>query len=241
MTTEQTGKPQEAVEQTQGAPAPQKAEAPAWPTAPPQRHLFYRFVAWSFRVFGRLWLNADLVHLDRFPMTGPVLVLPTHTSFIDPPLVGGNLPREAHYLAREGILKAPLIGLMVRNLNTHPIRQGASDREAIRVCRSVLREGHPLVFFPEGTRSRDGRLGPIRPGFAMILDGLEGVPYIPVVAQDTFYSLPRGSFFPRRHKARIVFGHPTTLPKRLEGERTRDYFDRCAQDLEARLRELGAK
>jgi 1-acyl-sn-glycerol-3-phosphate acyltransferase len=201
----------------------------------------YRLAVLTTTLFSRFWLRIEIKHVDRVPLTGPVLILATHTSFFDPPIVGAHIPRPCHYLAREGILKAPLLGALVTRLNTHPIRRGAGDREAIRTCREILRQGWPLVFFPEGTRSPDGRLGPIQGGFAMILDGLTGVPYVPVLAQDTYAVLRRGWFFPRPRKVRITYGEPAYMPARRQGEKARDYFERCGRELESRLRELGAR
>ena len=107
--------------------------------------------------------------------------------------------------------------------------------------RALLQAGWPLVFFPEGERAFDGRLGRIQRGFAMILDGLDGVPYLPVVMQDTHKVLRRGNIFPRPRKVRVIFGEPAYLPPRESGEPGRDYHARCAGELEQRYRELGAE
>lgn len=224
-------------------PRPAAEPPPAAPAVYPKQKFqpLYELVTWAFRMIGRIWLRQELIGLENVPKEGPVLILPTHTSFADPPMVGSNVPRVCHYLSREGILKVPIMGpTCQKRLNAHPIRRGASDREAIRTCRSILKQGYPLLFFPEGTRSRDGRLGPIQGGFAMILEGLD-VPYIPVMSQSTYHILRRGWFFPRPRKLTIIYGKPAKLPARQQGESTRDYFKRCGEDLERRWRELGAQ
>lgn len=217
---------------------------PAAATAPPERErmsMIYWLVCFMFRMLGRIWNRQRIIGLDNVPKTGPVLVLPTHTSYYDPPLVGSNILRSAHYLAREGILKAPIIGPLCQyHLHAHPIRRGASDREAIRTCRNILKEGYPLLFFPEGTRSLDGKLGRIQGGFAMILEGLD-VPYVPVMAQSSYQILRKGWAFPRPHRLTIIYGKPTRLPLRNDGETTREFFKRCCDKLEQELRELGAE
>ena len=201
----------------------------------------YWLVCFMFRMLGRIYNRQRLIGLDNVPKDGPVLVLPTHCSYYDPPLVGGNILRSSHYLAREGILKCPIIGpLCQHKLHAHPIRRGASDREAIRTCRTILKDGYPLIFFPEGTRSLTGKLGPIQGGFAMILDGLD-IPYVPVMAQSSYHILRKGWMLPRPNKLTIIYGKPTRLPERIEGERARDYYGRCCAKLEAELRELGAQ
>lgn len=205
-----------------------------WPS------LYYRSTVFLTHLLARLLMRTEIIGLENIPKTGPVLLAPTHTSYLDPMLIGSHIGRPMCFLARETLLTLPIMGTLIRNLNTWPIRRGASDREAIRLCRTVLKAGYPLVFFPEGTRSRDGKMGPIQGGFAMVLDGMD-VPYCPIVMQDTFRALPRGACMLRPVKVRMVVGPPARLPQREEGERSREYFTRCATDLEARWRALGAK
>lgn len=201
---------------------------------------FYRFVCWAVKLFARLWLRMEIRGMENIPKEGAIMLLCTHTSFLDPPVIGAHIPREMHFLSREGILKAPILGTIVRRLNTHPIRTGASDHEAIKLCRSIIREGYPLLFFPEGTRSSDGKLGPMSGGFTIILSPFPGVPYAPLVFQDTYKAMPRGRLFPWPVKVVLTIGSPKQMPEKREGENRRDYMARCAEKLEGELRELGA-
>ena len=221
--------------------AAEKPRALAIRPCPGRTRPFYAFWSGAIRLASRPYLRATIDHPERIPATGPVLILPTHTSFLDPPLLGGFLPRETWFLARESILRTPLVGWLSRHLNAHPLRRGAGDREAIRACLAILRAGWPLVFFPEGTRSASGTLGPIQAGFAMILDKLPGVPYVPVVMQDTFRAWRRGWLLPRPCRVRIHVGEAAHLSPRAAGESTREYFERCGRELEVRWRNLGAR
>ena len=188
----------------------------------------------------RLFFRFEIRHPERIPSEGAFLAAATHTSHLDPPIIGAALGREAYYLARTGILRAPLVGRWCRHFNTVAIRRGASDRQALKMCRQVLQAGWPLIFFPEGTRSTDGRLRPIQGGFGMILEGLN-VPYVPIVIQDTHHILARGKMLPRPAKVRMIVGEPAYLPARGEGENTREWLARCRADLARRYRELGAR
>jgi 1-acyl-sn-glycerol-3-phosphate acyltransferase len=200
----------------------------------------WRWVSAGILGMARLVFRFEVIHPERIPAEGPFLAASTHTSHLDPVLLGPALGREAYYLARTGILRAPLVGQWCRHFNAVAIRRGESDRQALKICRRVLQAGWPLIFFPEGTRSPDGRLGTIQGGFAMILDGL-GIPYVPIVLQDTCHVLPRGCLLPRPAKVRMIVGEPAHLPPRAEGEGSRAYFARCSADLERRYRELGAE
>jgi 1-acyl-sn-glycerol-3-phosphate acyltransferase len=206
----------------------------------PGRRLTWRMASGAILGMARLWLRLERVHLERVPAEGAFLIASTHTSHLDPMLLGPACGREAYYLARTGIMRVPGVGHWCRHFNTIAIRRGQSDRQALKACRQALQAGWPLVFFPEGTRSLDGRLGPIQGGFAMILEGLD-IPYLPVVMQDTFRAFPRGAWMVRPAKTRIVFGEPARLPERQVGEASRDYHARCAADLERRWRDLGAQ
>jgi 1-acyl-sn-glycerol-3-phosphate acyltransferase len=203
--------------------------------------LFYRFIYRLTRATARLLFRFETVHAENVPREGPFLAVSTHCSFLDPPLVGGGVGREIYYLSREGILKVPGLGRLCRALNAMPIRRGVADRQAIRTCRAILKEGWPLLFFPEGTRSPDGRLGTIRSGFVTILEGAPEVPMLPIVMQDTHGALPRGAIIPRPRKVRMRIGPPMQLPPRAEGESTRDFHQRCCDQLEACWREMGAR
>jgi 1-acyl-sn-glycerol-3-phosphate acyltransferase len=200
---------------------------------------FYRLISGLVRLVSDLLFRVEVIGREHLPDGQPMMVLPTHTSYLDPPIVGSNLPRGGYYLARDSLFKVPLLGLALRNLQTYPIRRGASDREALRACRTVLQGGWPLMFFPEGTRSRDGKLGPLQGGFALILDGLN-LPYVPVVVQDTYHVLPRGRALPRLRKVHVYVGAPRMLPTRSPGEKTREYVNRCIAQLEADYHALGA-
>ena len=204
-------------------------------------NLSYRLGWLGFRLMYATYFRWRVFNPERVPRTGAVILASNHASFLDPPLVGSYLGRECWFLAREEILKVPGLGWLCRHLNAYPIRQGAGDREAIRACLAILRAGWPLVFFPEGTRTMTGTLGPIQGGFVMILDRLPGIPYVPIVLQDTHDALRRGWALPRPHKVRIRVGEPAFLPPRRAAENAREYYGRCAKELEMKWRELGAK
>lgn len=223
----------------QPAPA-SKTSVPAIRNVADGSALFYHFASNSILLGGKLLFRFELVNPERIPRQGAFMVAPTHASYLDPPLVGSNLPRPSYYLARETLFRVPLLGLALRHLQVQPIRRGASDREALRTCRQVLQAGWPLMFFPEGTRTRDGRIGKIQGGFALILDGLD-IPYVPINMQETFRALPRGRVLPWPCKLHGYVGEPRMLPKRQEGEKSRDYMGRCAAQLEADWRALGAQ
>src|SRR5262245_2439835 len=107
---------------------------------------FYSLVWNSARIWSDWYFQLEVVHEERLPPAGPCLIAPTHTSYLDPPLVGSHLKRPMCYMARETLFKIPILGVMLRNLHTYPIRRGAGDREALRTCRKLLQAGWSLML-----------------------------------------------------------------------------------------------
>ena len=202
----------------------------------------YAFTRGLILLFERICFRVEFVNIERVPKTGPVLILPTHTSMFDPPMIGTALKRECHFLARGTLFRLPLWGWFIeRGLNAHPLQRGGGERQAINLCQAILRADWPLAYFPEGTRSSTGKLGKIQRGFARILEPMPDVPYVPVIAQETARALPKGAYLPRPRKVRIYFGEPTYVPRRGEDEHPHKWYDRCVVQLERQLRELGAQ
>ncbi len=105
---------------------------------------------------------------ENVPRKGGLLVAANHCSFWDPVIVGGALPREAFFLAKEELFANPAFGLVLRNVNAIPIRRGVGDLRGLSRVLKILKQGRALVMFPEGGRMRDGELHAARPGVGML-------------------------------------------------------------------------
>ncbi len=97
--------------------------------------------------------------IEHFPKTGGVLLCSNHISELDPPVVGMAVPRAVHFIAKEELFKVPVLKAILPRINAIPIKRGMSDRNALRKGLGVLKDGHVLGLFPEGTRSKTGELG----------------------------------------------------------------------------------
>lgn len=97
--------------------------------------------------------------LEHFPKEGGVLLCTNHISNFDPPVVGVTAPRKVLFMAKAELFNVPVLKQLLSNFGTFPVKRGGGDREAIRAGLKVLKEGHVLGLFPEGTRSKDGKLG----------------------------------------------------------------------------------
>ena len=131
-------------------------------------NLFYRFaqlISWLyFRIFHRM----EVKGLHNIPSTGSFILASNHTSYFDPPALGCKLPRNLHYFARDSLFFWPL-GLLIRNLNSIPVNRSQLDIATLKRVLRVLKSGDPLLLFPEGTRSPDGKLGGGKKGIGLLL------------------------------------------------------------------------
>jgi 1-acyl-sn-glycerol-3-phosphate acyltransferase len=105
---------------------------------------------------------------ERVPLEGGVVLALNHFSWIDPPAFGAASPRTVYYMAKIEAHRVAGLGQVIRAFGTFAVRRGESDREAVRLMRQIVRDGHALGLFVEGTRQRSGEPGEVKPGAAMV-------------------------------------------------------------------------
>jgi 1-acyl-sn-glycerol-3-phosphate acyltransferase len=166
---------------------------------------------------------------ERIPRTGGVVLAINHFSWIDPPALGAVCPRTIHYMAKVEAHRVPGLGHLIRSFGAFSVRRGESDREAIRYMREVVRDGHVLGLFAEGTRQRSGVPGRVQAGAAMAAIQ-EDAPIVPAAIHGSQAWRP-GNW----HPVSIAFGEPLRfdgLPKSGKGYRE------ASEELERRIRVL---
>jgi len=105
---------------------------------------------------------------ELVPAEGPLIVCANHTKWIDPFIVAKACPRQIYFMGKQELFVNPLGRLFFTSVGAFPVRRGEVDRAALRRSLEILKNGQVLGIFPEGTRSRTGRLGPGEPGAAVI-------------------------------------------------------------------------
>ena len=104
---------------------------------------------------------------NHVPLDGPVLLVSNHQSNLDPVLVGLACPRQLKYLARVGLFFFPF-NLWIRALGAFPIDRERGALAGIRATLNLLKENNAVLIFPEGSRTYDGGLQPMLPGFCLL-------------------------------------------------------------------------
>ena len=148
------------------------------------------------RVVGAALWRLRTAGQDRVPSRGGVILAANHQSYLDPPFVASCLPRETSFMARRSLFEIPLLGPIIVACNAFPIERNTGDVRGVKNAIDRLRSGSALLLFPEGTRSRDGRIGPLKGGLRMIAERA-GVPVVPVLVDGAHRVWPKGRVFPR--------------------------------------------
>ena len=162
-----------------------------------------------------MYLKVRCHRVRHVPVRGGVLLVCNHQSLLDPVLATMALPRESCYMARDSLFRRRLFRRLIESLNAFPVRRNVADVGAVKESLRRLRRGMSLVVFPEGTRTPDGRIGPMLPGLGAIARKAR-VPIVPTLIDGAFQAWPRGARFPRPGNVVIEYG-PAILPDAYAG------------------------
>lgn len=183
--------------------------------------------------------GARIEGVERVPRSGAFLLVANHCSQLDPPLLGWatgyQVDRIVHFMAKDEMRRWPVIGWLADRAGVFFVRRGERDRAAQRLALDLLADGRPVGVFPEGTRSRDGRMRAARPG-AALLAMRSGVPIVPVGIAGT-HRLFSGRL-PRRSKVTFRIGEPFTLEHQPTGRLDREALTRGTERIVAEIAAL---
>jgi 1-acyl-sn-glycerol-3-phosphate acyltransferase len=181
-------------------------------TRPPARDrsiaslVWYRLVQCLVAVLLSAFYGLRATGRKNVPESGPALLISNHLSYLDVFLLGILLPRPLNYVARSTLF-LPGLGALIRSVGGFPIQRDGLGASGMKETLRRLRNGGIVILFPEGTRSRDGDLGEIKAGIALLASRAR-VAVIPAAVAGTFESWSRAEPIPIPHPLRVHFGPP---------------------------------
>src|SRR5918997_1182947 len=149
---------------------------------------------WSRMIARTALLDVTVSGAERLRAGESYVFLSTHQSWMDIPVMLGFLPAQIRIAAKREVFQIPFLGWHMRRGGHIPINRGSTAESIASLQRAarLLGGGVSAFLFPEGTRTRDGSLQPLKKGgFRLAMES--GLPIIPVTIKGTRRALPRGS------------------------------------------------
>lgn len=169
--------------------------------------MFYSILHIILKILATVYIRLQPIGIENIPKQDGVILAPNHPSDLDSFILGAAITRQLHTMGKEELFRRSFAEFIFRKLNAFPVKRGEIDRTAIRVAVGVLKDGHVIDMYPEGTVSKQGFLQ--EPKFGTAFLALQAkVPVVPVAMIGTFNVMSKGQRFPRPHKVVIKFGKP---------------------------------
>jgi 1-acyl-sn-glycerol-3-phosphate acyltransferase len=180
----------------------------------------FRFMLYLFfRIFHAIQFRG----VENIPARGGVIVAANHPSYFDPVVLSLATDRLVRFFALAEVLEVPVVGWVARKWGTLPVYRGGDNEKTVQKALRVLRRGGAIGIFPEGKRSLQYAMGPVRPGVGR-LAVQAGVPVVPAVIYGTWKAWPHLTGLP--HPAKIVVDF--LPPRTFDGPDTRENHERIA-------------
>jgi 1-acyl-sn-glycerol-3-phosphate acyltransferase len=183
-----------------------------------------------------LGIRLEVSGRENIDRKAPHIYMANHLSFLDGPLLFGLIPGHVRVILKKEVFRLPVIGQGMRYVGFVPV-----DRKNIRGGRKSIdkaaelmrRRGYSYLIFPEGTRSRDGRLQAFRRG-GFFLALTSGASIVPISIRGTYELMPRGTLFAARGRVRVGFHQPVPVDGYAQ-DNVHPLIDRVRGTIEADL------
>jgi 1-acyl-sn-glycerol-3-phosphate acyltransferase len=210
-------------------------------TPPAKRPLGNRawqgFLKFSCRLGAVCVFNVRCQGRDLVPREGGGLMVSNHQSNLDPVLVGLACDRRLNYVARKTLFKFPPFRWLINSLDAIPIDREGTGLEGLKETLKRLKRGEVVLLFPEGTRTPDGEVQRIKPGFCAVARR-SGLPLFPVALDGAWHAWPRQKLLPGRAIVHVQFGQAIEpeLIQSLDDEQLTAEVERRIRECHARAR-----
>lgn len=168
--------------------------------------MLYSCLKVLFKVLFFIFLRLKVEGAENIPESGALVIASNHLSLLDPPVIGTAATRKVHFMAKKELF-VPVLGTLYKILGAFPVRRGGADRAAIKHGIDLLKSGKVLAIFPEGTRSRTGKLGKAEPGALMMASKVRAA-VVPTCVTGTDF-IREKRLWPR---VTVRFGKPLYFP-----------------------------
>lgn len=133
-----------------------------------------------------LLYGIDVIGEENIPASGGCIIASNHVSLFDPPLIGAAIrTRQVHFIAKKNLFDTPVLGSLLSGCGCVWVDRASKDGKSVNQAIDLLAAGRMVGIFPEGTRSKDGKLGRGKLG-AAVMALKSGVPVVPACVFNTY-------------------------------------------------------
>ncbi len=152
-------------------------------------------------------IRIEVIGRENLPTGQSCIFMSNHVSNLDPPVLLPCLPGRSSVLLKKQLVSIPILGTAMKMAKFVPVERGHSVEAAkasIAAAGDALRSGLNILVFPEGTRSKDGRLQSFKKGPFFLAEETKA-PIVPIAISGTQDMMSKGSFAVRPGVAKIEF------------------------------------
>jgi len=199
-----------------------------------------------FNAVFRFYFGWTVYHPERVPDSGAVIIASNHASFLDPPLVGSPLRREASFLARDTLFRFPPARWVLTRWQAIPLDREGSSAAGLKRIIEALGANRAVILFPEGTRTRDGQLQRARSGVGLLVVK-SGAPVVPVRVWGSYEAWGRHVKWPKPKRLTLKYGEPLDFTalrdeaKSCSKERLKEIYQQISNEIMAAIGRLEPK
>jgi long-chain acyl-CoA synthetase len=200
---------------------------------------FWYLVSRLVQVIALDRLDLHVSGVEKLPQSGPYIISSNHQSYLDPLILASILPasviKKVFSVGTSEIFGEGLMLRLARSLRVVVVDPDVNLIPAMRAGAFGLRQGRPLILYPEGERSIDGTPKIFKKGAAILSIHMQ-VPIVPVAIEGFFDVWPRNKTFRGFRPVKMVFGDPIMPPP--ESEASEEAYGKLTAELKARVVEM---
>ncbi len=185
-------------------------------------------------IYIRAFCRLKRIGHTNVPREGGLIIASNHLAAADPFIMGSAVPRELAFMAKKELFEIPIEGWLIKRFNAFPVDRFGFDLAVIKKSLEILESGMALVMFPEGTRSKDGKIRDGKIGIGMLARKAK-VPIIPVYIENSkkaWFNFITGKRFVVR------FGEKITAEWITAQENSKDGYRAITEEVMRRIIEL---
>ncbi|MEA3560535.1 MAG: lysophospholipid acyltransferase family protein [Candidatus Omnitrophota bacterium] len=202
--------------------------------------MIYRFCYSLSLILTKSLLKLKVVGRENLPSKDGYILASNHLSYLDPIVLGVGFRRQLHFMAKKSLFNNRLFGKLLNSINVFAVGEQNAGSSAVKEALKRLKAGKVVAIFPEGTRSKDGKLQEAKIGIGFLAIKSK-TPVVPARIIGTGEALPIKARFIRFKPVSVYFGRPLDLDRFYQQGESKQNYLRISRLIMEEISKLGVK